>query len=63
LLPVQTPAWQVSVAVHASPSLHAVPFAFAGLEQTPVTGSQLPASWHWSSGAQTFGLPATQLPA
>jgi hypothetical protein len=26
LLPVQVPAWQVSVCVHAFPSLHAVPF-------------------------------------
>jgi len=34
--------------VHAlsSPSLQAVPSAFAGFEQTPLAGLQVPASWH-----------------
>ena len=35
-VPVQTPAWQTSVCVHLSPSLHAVPFSAGGFEQTPV---------------------------
>src|SRR2546430_123368 len=41
-VPVQVPAWQVSACVHASPSLHAVPFATGGFEQTPVAGLQVP---------------------
>src|SRR5438067_1501905 len=42
-LPVHTPPSQVSVRVQASPSLHAVPSAFAGFEHMPLAGSQLPA--------------------
>src|SRR5262249_1801442 len=34
--PTQAPAWQVSLCVHASPSLQVVPFALLGFEQTPV---------------------------
>jgi hypothetical protein len=41
--PVQTPAWQVSLWVHALPSLQAAPLGFAGSEQSPVAGSQVPA--------------------
>jgi len=41
--PVQVPLWQVSVCVHAFPSLHALPSAFAGFEQMPVDVSQVPA--------------------
>ena len=44
--PTQAPASQVSVWVQASPSLQAVPFGLAGLEQMPLAGSQMPASWH-----------------
>src|SRR5215470_4907962 len=62
-VPVQTPAWQVSVCEQASPSLQALPFALAGLEQGPLAGSQTPASWHWSRATQTTGVPLTQLPA
>jgi len=46
LEPVHVPAWQLSVCVHASPSLHAVPFGALGFEQLPVAGSQVPATWH-----------------
>ena len=46
LAPVHAPAWHVSVCVQALPSLQAVPSAFAGLEQVPVAGSQVPAPWH-----------------
>ncbi len=41
--PLQEPAWQVSLCVQAFPSLHAVPFGFAGFEQVPVLGLQVPA--------------------
>jgi hypothetical protein len=41
---VHVPAWQVSVCVQASPSLHEAPLAFAGLEeQMPVAALQVPA--------------------
>ena len=46
LLPVQVPAWHVSVCVHALPSLHVVPFAATGLEHWPVVASHVPAVWH-----------------
>src|SRR5207245_1666913 len=62
LPPVQVPAWQVSVWVQASPSVHAVPSALAGVEQWPVAGSQVPASWHWSWAVQTTGFVPVQLP-
>src|SRR5438034_610820 len=45
LAPVQVPFWQVSVCVQALASLQAAPSAFAGSEQVPVAGSQVP-SWH-----------------
>jgi hypothetical protein len=38
----------VSVCVQALPSLQAVPSAFAGFEQVPFDGLQVPAVWHWS---------------
>src|SRR2546422_759462 len=46
LAPTQAPAWQVSVWVQASPSLQALPFTLSGLEQVPLAGSKVPASWH-----------------
>src|SRR5262245_35809472 len=60
---MQAPASQVSVCVHPSPSEHALPFAFSGLEQMPLAGSQTPASWHWSRAEQTTGFAPTQAPA
>jgi hypothetical protein len=44
--PTHAPLPQVSLVVQASPSSHATPSAFAGLEHWPVAGSQVPASWH-----------------
>src|SRR2546425_114769 len=43
LAPVHTPERQVSVCVHALPSLHDVPLAAFGFEQVPVAGSHVPA--------------------
>src|SRR4051794_29135244 len=60
---VQIPAWQVSVCVQRTPSLHVVPLALAGFEQTPVVGAHVPTAWHWSVTAQTIGLVPTQAPA
>src|SRR5205814_8952114 len=61
-LPVHTPPSQVSVRVQASPSLHAVPSAFAGFEHIPLAGSHVPAMWHWSEAAQTTGLVPVHTP-
>jgi hypothetical protein len=44
LAPLQVPDWQVSVCVHALPSLHDVPSALGGLEHTPVAALQTPTS-------------------
>src|SRR4051812_10385699 len=61
-VPVQAPAWQVSVCVQAVPSLHAVPFAFVGLEHTPVAGAHVPTSWHWSCAVHVTGFAPVQVP-
>src|SRR5436309_3528976 len=53
LPPVQSPLWQVSVCVQALPSLQAVPLVVVGLEDWPVAGLQVPATWHWSEAVQT----------
>ena len=55
-VPTQTPAAQVSVCVHALPSVQGVPSAWAGLVQAPVAGSQVPAVWHWSEAVHTTGI-------
>src|SRR5206468_1807822 len=62
-VPTQAPAWQVSVWVQPLPSLQVAPLGLAGLEQVPFAGSQVPASWHWSSAAQTTGFAPVQTPA
>ena len=43
---MHVPLWQVSVCVHALPSLHAVPLGALGFVQTPVEVLQVPATWH-----------------
>src|SRR2546428_345644 len=62
LAPVHAPLWQVSVCVHALPSLHAEPLALAGFEQVPVPVSRVPATWHWSEAVQTTGLLPVHAP-
>ena len=62
LPPVHTPAWHVSVWVHALPSLHVVASGLFGLLHLPLAESHVPATWHWSLAAQTTGLAPTQLP-
>jgi hypothetical protein len=61
--PVQVPAWQLSLCVQRSPSLHPVPSGALGLLQVPVAGLQTPATWHWSLGVQTTGFDPVQVPA
>jgi hypothetical protein len=58
--PWQAPPWHVSPLVHELPSLQAVPFGAAGLEQAPVAGSHVPATWQASDAVQTLGVPAMQ---
>jgi len=59
---VHAPDWQVSVCVHWFPSLHVVPFDFAGFEQTPVPVLHTPTSWHWSLATHTTGFDPVQTP-
>jgi len=63
LAPAQVPAWQASDCVHALPSLQALPFGLAGLEQAPFAGLQTPAVWHWSSAAHVTGFVPLHVPA
>jgi hypothetical protein len=60
--PWQVPDWQVSVWVHALPSLHVVPLGAAGFEHVPEVGSQVPAAWHWSEAVQVTGLLPVHAP-
>jgi hypothetical protein len=43
-VPTHAPAEQTSVVVHFFPSSHVVPSAAAGVEQSPVAGSHVPAT-------------------
>ena len=49
--------------LHALPSSHDAPSAFAGFEQTPVCGLHAPTAWHVSSAAQTTAPAPVQTPA
>ena len=60
--PTQVPLWHESVSVQALPSLHDAPLAAAGLEQVPVDGLHVPATWHWSEAVQVTWLPAVHVP-
>ena len=48
--------------MQALPSLQLVPFGRAGLEQTPLEGSQLPAAWHASPATQVTALDPVHAP-
>ena len=61
-LPVQSPLWQVSISVHALPSLHVVPFDAVGLEHTPVLALHVPTTWHWSLAVHVTGSLPVQTP-
>ena len=62
LRPVQVPLWQVSVWVHAFPSLQAVPFVATGSSTRPCR-LQVPAVWHWSLAVHVTGFAAGAGPA
>ena len=62
-MPAQVPAVQTSPEVQRFPSVHEAPSALVGLEQRPVPGSHVPASWQALVAVQTTGLPPTHEPA
>jgi hypothetical protein len=57
---MQEPAWQLSVWVHASPSLHV--FVSSFVETQPLPGSQV-SSVHELASSQASGGPPSQEPA
>src|SRR5947208_15357340 len=48
--------------VEASPSSQVAPSGRAGFEHSPVAGSQVPGSWHWSWAVQTTGFEPVHVP-
>ena len=56
------PDWHASVCVQASASEQAVPFGAFGLEQVPVDGLHVPATWHWPLAVQITGLEPAHVP-
>ena len=60
--PVHVPDWHVEAWVQALPSSQVVPLVWLGLEQTPVAGLHVPATWHWSSALQVMGLAPVHVP-
>jgi hypothetical protein len=61
-VPVQTPAWQLSLWVQGLLSLHGVPLLAGGLEHIPVPGLHVPATWHWSIAVHEPGFDPTHVP-
>ena len=53
----------MSVWVQALPSSQAAPSDLLGVEQSPLCGSQTPASWHWSTAGHSIGFAPVQVPA
>jgi hypothetical protein len=45
-----------------TPPAQSLASGFAGLEQRPVAGSQVPGSWHSSRAVQTVAVPPPQEP-
>jgi hypothetical protein len=62
-VPVQVPAWQVSVWVQALLSSQVVPLGLVGLLHCPLAGLHTPGLWHWLNAVQTTGLVPVQVPA
>jgi hypothetical protein len=58
----QTPPTHVSPVVHALLSVQTVPFALAGFEHCPETGSHVPAAWHGSDAVHVTAAPLAQTP-
>ncbi len=62
LAPEQMPLAQASTWVQALPSLQDEPSATEGLEQVPLVGLQLPATWHWSEATHVTGFAPVHVP-
>ena len=60
---MHAPLEHVYVRLHLFDSVHEVPSATAGFEQTPDAGSHTPAAWHASLALQTTGFEPTHAPA
>jgi hypothetical protein len=56
------PPWQVSRPLHLLPSSQLVPFGWAGFEQLPLFGSQVPTVWQRSSAVHVTAVPAAHEP-
>jgi len=61
--PLHAPAWHASPHVQRLPSSQLMPSAFGQFEHTPVPGSHVPASWHWSSAVHCTGFVPVHVPA
>src|SRR5439155_741447 len=61
-VPVHAPDWQLSLCVHALPSLQLAPSLFAGLLHAPVDGLHVPTVWHWSLAKQLTGAEPRHTP-
>jgi hypothetical protein len=59
---MQVPEAHTSDLVQALPSLHDVPSAADGFEQTPVAELHVPAAWHWSLAEQITGFDPVHVP-
>jgi hypothetical protein len=62
LEPTHAPLSHASSCVHAFPSLHAVPFGAAGLEQAPVLGLHVPATLHCPDAVHVTGFEPVHTP-
>jgi hypothetical protein len=60
-VPEHTPPVQTSLVSQGFPSLQLVPSGSVELEH-PLTGSHVPATWHWSLAVQVTGFAPVQAP-
>jgi hypothetical protein len=64
LVPVHTPDKQLSICVHALPSLQREPLALDRFgAQVPVVVLHVPWMWHWSAAGQMTGMAPVHTPA
>jgi hypothetical protein len=61
-VPAQAPLVHASFVVHPLPSLQLVPSGAFELEQAPVVGLQVPATWHGPLAVQVTGLDPVHVP-
>jgi hypothetical protein len=61
-VPAQAPPVHASFVVHPLPSLQLVPSGAFELEQAPVVGLQVPATWHGPLAVQATGFEPVHVP-